>query len=90
PGRSASRPAGPEGDVLNRKINQVLSFKGLERVQVESAEAGDIVLINGIEDVGIGATICAVDTPEALPMITVDEPTLTMNFLVNSSPLAGR
>jgi GTP-binding protein len=81
---------GPEGEVLNRKINQVLSFKGLERVQVESAEAGDIVLINGIEDVGIGATICAVDTPEALPMITVDEPTLTMNFLVNSSPLAGR
>ncbi|MFH0708429.1 translational GTPase TypA, partial [Escherichia coli] len=53
-------------------------------------EAGDIVLINGIEDVGIGATICAVEAPEALPMITVDEPTLTMNFLVNSSPLAGR
>lgn len=90
PGQPVVMRFGPEGDVLNRKINQVLSFKGLERVQVESAEAGDIVLINGIEDVGIGATICAVDTPEALPMITVDEPTLTMNFLVNSSPLAGR
>ncbi|AHI65407.1 translational GTPase TypA [Burkholderia thailandensis] len=90
PGQPVAMRFGPEGEVLNRKINQVLSFKGLERVQVESAEAGDIVLINGIEDVGIGATICAVDTPEALPMITVDEPTLTMNFLVNSSPLAGR
>ncbi|AOJ02075.1 MULTISPECIES: translational GTPase TypA [Burkholderia] len=90
PGMPVVMRFGPEGDVLSRKINQVLSFEGLERVQVESAEAGDIVLINGIEDVGIGATICAVDTPEALPMITVDEPTLTMNFLVNSSPLAGR
>ncbi len=68
----------------------MLSFEGLERVQVESAEAGDIVLINGIEEIGIGATICAPDAPEALPMITVDEPTLTMNFLVNSSPLAGK
>ncbi|MEM5419788.1 MULTISPECIES: translational GTPase TypA [Paraburkholderia] len=90
PGQPVALRFGPEGEVMNRKINQVLSFSGLERVQVESAEAGDIVLINGIEDIGIGATICAVDTPEALPMITVDEPTLTMNFLVNSSPLAGR
>ncbi|MFC5428268.1 translational GTPase TypA [Paraburkholderia denitrificans] len=90
PGQPVALRFGPEGDVMNRKINQVLSFHGLERVQVESAEAGDIVLINGIEDIGIGATICAVDNPEALPMITVDEPTLTMNFLVNSSPLAGK
>ncbi|WP_322046911.1 translational GTPase TypA [Paraburkholderia sp. J67] len=90
PGQPVALRFGPEGQVLNRKINQVLAFSGLERVQVESAEAGDIVLINGIEDIGIGATICAVDNPEALPMITVDEPTLTMNFLVNSSPLAGK
>jgi GTP-binding protein len=82
--------AGPEGEILNRKINQVLTFHGLERQQVEYAEAGDIVLINGIEDIGIGVTICSPETPEALPLITVDEPTLTMNFLVNSSPLAGR
>ena len=82
--------AGPEGEILNRKINQVLTFHGLERQQVEFAEAGDIVLINGIEDIGIGVTICSPETPEALPLITVDEPTLTMNFLVNSSPLAGR
>ncbi|KFC61847.1 translational GTPase TypA [Massilia sp. LC238] len=72
------------------RINQVLNFKGLERVQVEEAMAGDIVLINGIEDIGIGVTVTAVDTPEALPMLTVDEPTLTMNFMVNTSPLAGR
>lgn len=90
PGQPVALRFGPEGQVMNRKINQVLAFRGLERVQVESAEAGDIVLINGIEDIGIGATVCAVDNPEALPMITVDEPTLTMNFLVNSSPLAGK
>ncbi|POR49340.1 GTP-binding protein [Paraburkholderia eburnea] len=90
PGQPVALRFGPEGQVMNRKINQVLAFSGLERVQVDSAEAGDIVLINGIEDIGIGATICAVDNPEALPMITVDEPTLTMNFLVNSSPLAGK
>ncbi|MEX3957653.1 translational GTPase TypA [Trinickia sp. EG282A] len=90
PGQPVVVRFGPEGELLNRKINQVLSFSGLERVQVEEAEAGDIVLVNGIEDIGIGATICAPDTPEALPMITVDEPTLTMNFLVNSSPLAGK
>jgi GTP-binding protein len=90
PGMSVAVRSGPDGPVLMRKINQVLSFHGLERVLVDQAEAGDIVLINGIEEIGIGVTICAPDTPEALPMITVDEPTLTMNFLVNSSPLAGR
>jgi GTP-binding protein len=90
PGMSVAVRSGPEGPVLIRKINQVLSFHGLERVLVDQAEAGDIVLINGIEEIGIGVTICSPETPEALPMITVDEPTLTMNFLVNSSPLAGR
>ena len=75
---------------IKGRINQVLNFKGLERVQVEEAVAGDIVLINAIEDIGIGVTVTAVDTPEALPMLTVDEPTLTMNFMVNTSPLAGR
>jgi GTP-binding protein len=90
PGMQVAVRSGPDGAILNRKINQVLSFHGLERVQVEEAQAGDIVLINGIEEIGIGVTICSPDTPEALPMITVDEPTLTMNFLVNSSPLAGK
>ncbi|KAG0316263.1 hypothetical protein BGZ97_007150 [Linnemannia gamsii] len=80
----------PGGEVLNRKINQIQKFKGLERVSVDSAEAGDIVLINGIEEIGIGATICDPAKPEGLPITNVDEPTLTMNFCVNTSPLAGR
>ncbi|MBB3223525.1 translational GTPase TypA [Pseudoduganella umbonata] len=75
---------------IKGRINQVLNFKGLERVLVDEAVAGDIVLINGIEEIGIGSTVCAPDTPDPLPMLTVDEPTLTMNFMVNNSPLAGR
>jgi GTP-binding protein len=81
---------GPDSVPLKAKINQVLMFEGLQRVQVESAEAGDIVLINGIDAVGVGSTLCHPEHPDALPMLTVDEPTLTMNFLVNASPLAGR
>ncbi|HEU4777902.1 MAG TPA: translational GTPase TypA [Telluria sp.] len=81
---------GPDSTPIKGRINQVLNFKGLERVLVDEAVAGDIVLINGIEDIGIGSTVCAPDTPDALPMLTVDEPTLTMNFMVNNSPLAGR
>ena len=75
---------------LKAKINQVLKFEGLERKPVDEAEAGDIVLINGIDEVGIGDTLCDPEHPEALPALKVDEPTLTMNFLVNASPLAGR
>ncbi len=81
---------GPDGTPKRARINQVLNFKGLERVLVDEAVAGDIVLVNGIEDLGIGTTICAIDTPDALPMLKVDEPTLNMNFMVNNSPLAGR
>lgn len=81
---------GPEGTPKRAKINQVLMFKGLERQLVEEASAGDIVLINGIEEIGIGTTVCQVDTPEALPLLAVDEPTLIMNFHVNTSPLAGK
>jgi len=84
---------GPEGGPIapiNAKVNQVQVFKGLERVVVEEAEAGDIVLINGIEEIGIGVTVTDPEHPEALPLLKVDEPTLTMNFQVNTSPLAGR
>jgi len=81
---------GPEGTPRRARINQVLNFKGLERVLVDEAVAGDIVLINGIEELGIGTTVCAIDKPDALPMLKVDEPTLNMNFMVNNSPLAGR
>jgi GTP-binding protein len=75
---------------VKAKVNQVLMFEGLERVQVEEAVAGDIVLVNGIDELWIGSTLCDLDHPDALPLLRVDEPTLTMNFLVNASPLAGR
>ncbi|WP_417066960.1 translational GTPase TypA [Niveibacterium terrae] len=72
------------------KIGQILTFSGLERSQVEEAEAGDIVLVSGIDQVNIGVTICDPSAPEGMTPIAVDEPTLTMNFMVNTSPLAGR
>jgi GTP-binding protein len=81
---------GPEAAPIKAKINQVLMFEGLERQLVEEAEAGDIVLINGIEELSIGTTLCDLEHPDALPLLKVDEPTLTMNFLVNASPLAGK
>jgi GTP-binding protein len=81
---------GPDAAPLRGRVNQVLKFKGLTRELVDEAEAGDIVLVNGIEEIGIGSTLCPVDEPEALPLLKVDEPTLVMNFCVNTSPLAGR
>ena len=81
---------GPDAAPIKAKVNQVLMFEGLERQQVEEAQAGDIVLVNGIDELGIGSTLCDLEHPEALPLLRVDEPTLTMNFLVNASPLAGR
>ena len=81
---------GPDAIPVTAKINQVLVFKGLERTVVDEAEAGDIVLINGVEDIGIGVTLCDPGSPVGMPLLKVDEPTLTMNFMVNTSPLAGR
>ena len=72
------------------RVNQVQSFQGLNKVPMEVAEAGEIVLINGIDDLSIGCTIGSTDNPEALPLLGVDEPTLTMNFQVNTSPFAGQ
>ncbi|MBT9466106.1 translational GTPase TypA [Hydrogenophaga sp.] len=81
---------GEDGKVVKGRINQVLTFQGLDRVQVTEAGPGDIVLINGIADIGIGVTITDPLTPAPMPMLKIDEPTLTMNFCVNTSPLAGR
>jgi GTP-binding protein len=90
-GQIVSVVKGPDDTApISAKINQVQVFKGLERVVVEQAEAGDIVLINGIEEVGVGVTITDPENPQVLPLLKVDEPTLTMNFQVNTSPLAGR
>jgi GTP-binding protein len=82
--------SGPESTPFNARVNQVLKFEGLERQQATEAGPGDIVLINGIENIGIGVTLTDIENPVPLPMLKVDEPTLTMNFCVNNSPLAGR
>jgi GTP-binding protein len=82
--------SGPESTPFKARVNQVLKFEGLERQQASEAGPGDIVLINGIEGIGIGVTLTDLERPVPLPMLKVDEPTLTMNFCVNNSPLAGR
>jgi GTP-binding protein len=74
---------------IKARVNQVFGFRGLDRVPLEEAQAGDIVLVNGIDELGIGVTLADPERPEALPALRVDEPTLTMNFRVNNSPLAG-
>ena len=89
PGMNVALRYGAEERGLAR-IGQVLTFSGLERTAVEEAVAGDIVAVTGIEAVTIGLTLCDAEQPEALPPISVDEPTLAMNFQVNTSPLAGR
>jgi GTP-binding protein len=78
-----------DGKVRNGKVLQVLGFHGLERHEVKEARAGDIVAISGIEGLGISDTVCDVSTPEQLPVLTVDEPTISMTFQVNDSPFAG-
>jgi GTP-binding protein len=90
PGQEVMVCFGEDGEQTKGRVNQVLKFKGLEREQVDTADAGDIVLINGIEEIGIGCTLCDPNQPEPLPMLKIDEPTLNMNFMVNTSPLAGR
>jgi GTP-binding protein len=72
------------------KVSQILTFQGLARQPAETAEAGDIVLIAGIDNVNLGITLCDPETPEGLQPIAIDEPTLTMSFTINTSPLAGR
>jgi GTP-binding protein len=78
-----------EGKKRSGKVLQVLGFMGLERREVAEAEAGDIVAISGVEGLGISDTVCAPDAPEQLPVMTVDEPTISMTFCVNNSPFAG-
>ena len=89
-GQQVAVMRGPGSTPVVAKVNQVMVFKGLERTVVDEAQAGEIVLVNGVDEVGIGVTLCDPASPEALPLLRVDEPTLTMNFMVNTSPLAGR
>ena len=89
PGETVALRFGDSDHGLAR-IGQVLAFTGLERNPVEQASAGDIVAVTGIDSVNIGMTVCDPEHPQGLPPISVDEPTLAMNFQVNTSPLAGR
>ncbi|MFN7551313.1 MAG: translational GTPase TypA [Pseudomonadota bacterium] len=79
-----------EGKRRNGRVLQVLGFMGLERREVPLAQAGDIIAISGIEGLSISDTVCATDAPEQLPVLTVDEPTISMTFQVNNSPFAGQ
>jgi len=79
-----------EGKARQARIEKLFGFQGLKKIEIEEAGAGDIVAIAGIKEVNIGETIADPNNPEALPFLTIDEPTLQMTFLVNNSPFAGR
>ncbi len=78
------------GEEVSRKINQIFVYRGLKRTPVEEAVAGDIVVVSGISDISIGETICETGKANPLPMISIEEPTLSMYFMVNKSPFAGK
>lgn len=79
-----------DGSQKNARILQVFGFRGLQRVETPEASAGDIIAFTGIDGLEISDTLCAMDSPEALPPLTVDEPTVSMTFQVNNSPFAGK
>lgn len=80
----------PEGQKRNARIVKLYQFEGLKRVEYESAEVGDLICVSGIQDLNIGETACAVDCVEPLPFVKIDEPTVSMMFMVNNSPFAGK
>jgi GTP-binding protein len=79
-----------DGTVSRGRISKLLGYEGLKQVEIPEALTGDIVTIAGFDEVGIGETIAATDDPVALPYVSIDEPTISMNFIVNTSPFAGR
>ncbi|PKR77221.1 translational GTPase TypA [Halalkalibacillus sediminis] len=79
-----------DGTIKKFRITKLFGFIGLKRVEIESAEAGDIIAIAGLEDINVGETVCSVDDPDPLPILRIDEPTLQMTFVVNNSPFAGK
>jgi len=79
-----------EGTIEDARVTKIYTFDGLKRIEVEHAAAGDIVALAGMEDVDIGETIADASDPTALPFVSIEEPTLSMNFLVNTSPFAGQ
>jgi len=80
----------PTGEIRAGKIGKLFTFEGISRKEVKEAQAGDIVMIAGLPDIYIGETICANESQDALPAISIDQPTISLNFLVNNSPFAGR
>ena len=82
--------AGTDGSKKKARVLQVMGYKGLERVDVKEAQAGDIVCITGIDKLNISDTICDPESVEILPPLSVDEPTVSMTFQVNDSPFAGQ
>ncbi len=79
-----------EGKIKSGRITKLLGYQGLQQVEIDEASAGDIVSIAGFEELGIGETLADIETPIALPYVAIDEPTLSMNFMVSNSPFAGR
>lgn len=79
-----------DGTIKQAKVTKILKYKGLKKIEVNNAEAGDIIMIAGMDDVNVGETLASVDQPEALPTIKIDEPTISMVFSHNTSPLAGK
>lgn len=79
-----------DGKIDNVKISKLYTYSGLQREETEEAKIGDIVAVAGIDDINIGETLADIQNPEALPFVEIDEPTLTMNFMVNDSPFAGK
>ena len=79
-----------DGRIESKKINQIFTYRGLKRVQTAEAECGDIVVVSGISDISIGETLCSEENPQPMEMIHIEERTLSMNFMVNTSPFAGQ
>lgn len=80
----------PDGETRSGKITEIFTFRGLERIKASEASAGDIVMVAGLPDIFIGETVCAEEGQSPLPAINIDEPTISLNFLVNNSPFAGQ
>jgi GTP-binding protein len=81
---------GHDGKAVSGRITKLLGYQGLQQIEVEQAEAGDIVSVAGFDELGIGETLASVEDPQALPYVAIDAPTLSMNFMVSNSPFAGR
>lgn len=79
-----------DGSITPAKITKLSIFEGLKQIETDSADCGDIVAVAGVSDITIGETICSADNPKPLPLLVIDEPTMTMEFLVNDSPFAGQ